>query len=389
MRARATERRRTGVSATWRVISERLIRPLPARLRDPHFWIIQALIAAVTAFHVVGEISGVSEHYGSLRHMPVTLYVVPVVYAALRYGFEGGLLTGLWCFALAVPNLTIWHSGEPEGELSLLALVLAIGLVLAWRVERETTLRREAEAATRDLRKSQERLQFYLHKITKAQEEERQRVARELHDDTLQSLVLVGRGLEAIVTASGKARGADLEEQVQEARTRLDAAIVGLRRLARDLRPSILDRLGLVPSIEWLLGELGDRQQVKTDLVLEGEIGRLPPEVELTVFRLVQEALRNVEVHAEAKTVSVELAAAPGWLEARITDDGSGFHPNEVIGRDDHSGLGLLGMQERAQLLGGTVDIESAPGAGTTVTATVALDSERGETTAGAQPIER
>ena len=157
------------------------------------------------------------------------------------------------------PNITIWHRGELEGEIGLLALVLAIGLVLAWRVEREATLRRQAEAVSDELQRSQERLQFYLRKITDAQEAERQRVARELHDDTIQSLILVGRNLDALSAAREGLGATDLGSQVQEARAQLDAAIDGVRRLARDLRPSILDRLGLIPSIEWLLSELAGR----------------------------------------------------------------------------------------------------------------------------------
>ncbi len=332
---------------------------------------IQLILAAITAFHITGEASGVAEHYGSMRHFPVMLYVIPVVYAALWYGIEGGLLTSLWSLVLSAPNITLWHKGELEGEIGLLALVFAIGLVLAWRVEREGTLRREAEAVSQELQLSKERLQFYLREITNAQEAERQRVARELHDDTIQSLVLVGRSLDSLLQTSEAPSKSATQQQAVSAREQLDATIDGVRRLARDLRPSILDRLGLVPSIEWLLSEVSQRQQLKSELNVDGDIQRMAPEVELCLFRVVQEALRNVELHADAKNVEVTLTTSDGRLSVRVHDDGRGFRLSEVSQHDRHSGLGLLGMQERAQLLGGTVDIQSAPEAGTTLLASV------------------
>ncbi len=371
MRASATDQRQLDGSISWRLLAERLIGPIPRRLRDRRFWTTQALIAAVTAFHIAGEVSGLSESYGSARHFPVALYVAPVVYAALRFGVEGGLLTSLWALILSAPNITFWHEGELEGELGLLGLVFAIGLVLAWRVEREATLRHQAEAVSEELQRSKARLQFYLREITDAQESERQRVARELHDDTIQSLILVGRSLDALLSKE-TALADGVKRRAEEARTQLDTAIDGVRRLARDLRPSILDRLGLIPSIEWLLSELARRQGLETRLDVDGEIERLPSEVELCLFRIVQEALRNVEQHARATGVSIALTAKAGQLHVLIQDDGTGFNLGEATGR---SGLGLQGMRERAQLLGGTVEIESEPQGGTTVLATVPTSS--------------
>lgn len=363
---------------TWpalRLLAKRLFQPIPQRLRERRFWIIQAMVAAITAFHMAGEMSGVAEHYGSTRHFPVTLYVIPVVYAALWFGVEGSLLTGLWSVILSAPNITFWHRGELEGEIGLLAIVFVIGLALAWRVDREASLRRQAETVSEELRRSKDRLHFYLREITDAQEAERQRVARELHDDTVQSLVVVARSLDGLLKQP-MAKADGFTPQVQQARVQVDAAIDGVRRLARDLRPSILDSLGLIPSIQWLLDELTGRQALRGQLDVDADVGRLPPEVELCLFRIVQEALRNVELHAAAKNVDIKLRATSGELRIRIQDDGRGFRAGELSAGDRRgAGLGLQGMRERAQLLGGRVDIASEPDAGTTVIVAVPASS--------------
>ena len=109
MSASATNNDRAPAWLPRRLLAERLLQPIPRRLRDQHFWLIQALIAAVTAFHISGEVSGLAHNYGSARHFPVSLYVIPVTYAALRFGIEGGLLTGLWTLILSAPNITLWH----------------------------------------------------------------------------------------------------------------------------------------------------------------------------------------------------------------------------------------------------------------------------------------
>lgn len=350
-----------------------VVEPVPRRLRERRFWLVQLLVAAVTLFHVAGELTGFADAYGSLRHFPVTLYVVPVAYAALSYGVEGGLLTGVWALLLATPNVLVWHREEPAGDLALLGVVLTMGIVLAWRAEREATLRQQAEDARERVARSRERLQYLLQRITSAQESERERIARELHDDTIQSLVLVGRVLDSVAEdlSDDGARA-----RVEAARAQVDAAIDGVRRLVRGLRPPMLAHLGLVPSIEWLLLDVRQRQPIRTELVVETPIPRLGGERELLIFRIVQEAVRNAELHASPSRIAVRLAIGADAVEGSVEDDGRGFDAQEVLANPS-AGLGLHGMFERAQLAGGTVRVDASPGQGTTVTFRIPVEPTR------------
>lgn len=198
-----------------------------------------------------------------------------------------------------------------------------------------------------------------------AQEEERQRIARQLHDDTAQSLSTLIIHLDRLAGS--------LPPDQRDAQTRLAAArqlatetLVDLREVAYDLRPTLLDDLGLIPAIRWYarsrLGEAGVAAQIETG----DDAPRLPPQLETTLYRIAQEAIANIAQHAAARTVTIQLARAPGHICLRVADDGRGFDasqpPRQAV-RLRH--LGLLGMRERAELVGGTVSVSSQPGRGT------------------------
>jgi signal transduction histidine kinase len=199
-----------------------------------------------------------------------------------------------------------------------------------------------------------------------AAEQERRRWARELHDETLQGL----GGLQVLL-ASGLRRGNDsaLRDAVRDGLAQIGIEIANLRALITELRPAALDEIGLVPAIETLAERISavDELAVETniDLTLE-EPQRLPPDIESTVYRMVQEALTNATKHAGASLLRVELLARDGSLEVSVTDDGCGFDPERVAG-----GFGLTGMRERVALVGGSLRIESVPRQGTTVTASI------------------
>ena len=219
-------------------------------------------------------------------------------------------------------------------------------------------------------------LETYARRIIQAQEEERRRIARELHDSSLQSVVLLCRQLDVFEQNAGEALPAALQQVLSDTRTSAESIADELRRFSRDLRPSILDDLGLVPAIRWLVNDLEDRTGVRGELVTSGSIGRLAPDIELGVFRMAQEAMHNVERHAHASTVSLRLTREEIRLVLVVEDDGRGMPLDQTLPSPVRSGkLGLLGMQERARLLDGTVKIVSAPGTGTRVEVAVPLET--------------
>jgi signal transduction histidine kinase len=147
--------------------------------------------------------------------------------------------------------------------------------------------------------------------------------------------------------------------------------------LIYDLRPSILDDLGLAAALRWYAKNLLDPRDIAWTLSVSGIAGRLPAGLETVAFRLVQEALTNVLRHAEASKVSVSVAAAGRELRVRIEDNGRGFDPRRPRSADRTGGFGLLGMQERVELVGGRWEVESTPGVGTVVSAVLPIRDER------------
>jgi two-component system sensor histidine kinase DegS len=216
-------------------------------------------------------------------------------------------------------------------------------------------------------KKAEENLRYYLQEITKAQEEERKRIARELHDSSAQNLIALLHQLDNLLTDKTKLPVREAKalwgfyEQIRD-------TLQEVRRFSRDLRPSVLDDLGLLPALEWVTQDLKNTYLIEVDLKVLGNERRLFPETELLLFRIVQEALRNIAKHAEATKAEVEVKFAEDKITVTISDNGTGFEPPESLGALTPTGkLGLAGMQERVQLLGGKLKLESEPGKGTKI----------------------
>jgi signal transduction histidine kinase len=216
-----------------------------------------------------------------------------------------------------------------------------------------------------------ENMRFYARQITQAQENERRRIARELHDDTIQSLVALSRRLEAVATSdqcSSERVAADIEE-LQEATGEI---IKRVRRFSQDLRPSILDDLGLLPTLEELTADMNNQDGLRAEFRVAGEERRLSSEMELTLFRIAQEAMNNVRKHADADHVITTVELSDSAVKLIVEDNGKGFNPPTLTDHPTTAGkLGLIGMHERARLLGGSLVVESKPGDGTRVVVNV------------------
>ncbi|MBA7667020.1 hypothetical protein ES703_75105 [subsurface metagenome] len=216
-------------------------------------------------------------------------------------------------------------------------------------------------------RRMQENLRFYLQQVTRAQEEERKRIARELHDETTQSLVAIFHQLENFAS-NNKRLSADDIELLNNLREQVKNALQGVRHFSQDLRLPVLDDLGLVPALEWLTSNSEKEYGIKTELRVIGTQQRLGSEAEILLFRIVQEAVNNAGRHAEASRVEVTIKFDEDKIAATVRDNGKGFELPRSLGELSRIGkLGLAGMEERARLLGGSLAVQSEPGKGTTV----------------------
>jgi two-component system, NarL family, sensor histidine kinase DegS len=218
---------------------------------------------------------------------------------------------------------------------------------------------------------AEDNLHYYLREITRAQEAERKRIARELHDDTAQVLGSLSRQLDNFIRGKPGLSPKEILT-LKDLQVQLNDGVQRVHRFSQTLRLSVLDDLGLVPALRSLARGLEDADGMAVELRVEGTERRFSPEVESMLFRIVQEALNNARKHARASRAEVVVKFGQGQLGLTISDNGGGF---QLPGRlDDFTRLGklgLAGMQERAQLLCGTFDIRSVPGKGTTVSVEV------------------
>lgn len=203
-----------------------------------------------------------------------------------------------------------------------------------------------------------------LEKLMIAQEEERKRISRELHDETSQALTSLMVSLKVL---ESEASICSVGERLQEMRQVVSQTLDEVHHMARELRPSVLDDMGLIPALERYVRDYEQKYGIEVDFHTTGFDGqRVSAQAEVALYRIIQEALTNVAKYAQAQSVSVLLDWRENWVTAIVEDNGIGFDPRNVTSSPSH-GLGLFGMQERASLLGGSLKIESQLGAGTTV----------------------
>jgi len=220
-----------------------------------------------------------------------------------------------------------------------------------------------------DERAIQDNLKFYLRKILVVQEEERKRIARDLHDDTMQSLLLFHHGIDAIICQFAEELPTQVYNKLSELRTMNMDTLASLRRFAQELRPVILDDLGLPASLEWMADNLM-RENSMIDASVSFDMGRrrLTRSLQLHLFRITQEVLRNISKYAEASKVMIKLEITPEEIRLIITDNGKGFKVPAKLSEFVSVGkLGIMGIQERVKLLRGTLSISSHEGQGSTV----------------------
>jgi signal transduction histidine kinase len=440
----------------------------PARLRswlppidDRRFWVVQVLVVLVAVLHTWVEYQGSLDH-SPVYLLPTTLFLIPVLYAAVTFGRQGAVLTAVWAAVLVLPNVFLLHDpAEGTGEVMQIAWITVVAVFVGGRVERERSARREAEFREQRQRDSEERyraivnnvgepivvldaghhvieandsatalfgrgdpsirggrldgeagvsirallddaddehprsriqlgqqqrwyepvvfrgtdsqgtsmtqillvdvtvstereqgLESITRRMIATREEEQRRISRELHDGPLQSLVGVWRDLDSLTSRTGDPLRADL----LRARGATESVANELRRFSRDLRPSILDDLGIAAALRAEAERVGSKSRIGVRVESVGTPRRLGTDAEIALLRIAQEALRNVVSHAGASIVRVTLEFGAPDVRLRIEDDGAGLDPiptpSELL-RGDH--LGMIGMQERARMIGGSV----------------------------------
>jgi signal transduction histidine kinase len=257
----------------------------------------------------------------------------------------------------------------------MLASFFVIRFLRAFQVE----IDRQIAALQEDrLKESEQREQLrrdLFKYVVAAQESERQRLARELHDETGQALTAIGLGLRGLANSL---RTPDLP-RAQQTLHQLEGLTVQsldeLQRLIAGLRPSHLDDLGLPSALRWYAGDLGERTQLHIQVEVQGEEHAIPAEVKTALFRIVQEALTNVIKHAAAREAHVRLSYEPERVGVQVTDDGRGFDP-QAGGPSGRIPWGLRNMEERAVLLGGQFLVHSRPGKGTRIEVNIPIGNE-------------
>jgi signal transduction histidine kinase/integral membrane sensor domain MASE1 len=323
--------------------------------------------AATTPWRVLPLGMGVVGLAVCTRRLVVTADVLTdprlTIPAAVRAGLE---LTPI----RAVLALPLLRDGQVIGALSLGDAAgrtfdaESLALVRLFAAHAATALANAQLYTT--VQTGQVRLQDLSRQLLEAQEAERRRIAHELHDEAGQLLASVHLALETTIIGLPP----QFREGFHQVRSHLDAVETQLRCLAHELRPTLLDDLGLLPALQTLVQRVAERTglYIRVDSTIAG---RLAPAVETALYRIMQEGLTNITKHAAATHVDLRLWRDDVWVHGLLRDDGAGFTVEHVMGRTEPRGLGLLGIQERLEALGGTLQIISAPGLGTTLQITL------------------
>jgi signal transduction histidine kinase len=253
------------------------------------------------------------------------------------------------------------------------------------RLKQEVALRQLAEESLQtserhytqlltQSRQMQEQLRHLSHQILLAQEAERKQISRELHDEIAQTLAGINVYLAALkAEATGKTNG--LGRNIARTQRLVEKSVNIVHRFARELRPTVLDDLGLIPALHSFMKGFTKRTHIQIRFTASAAVEQLNSTKRTVLYRVAQEALTNIAKHADAVLVKVTLQKSAGAVRMEINDDGKSFQVERVLLAKHNNRLGLVGMRERIEMVGGSFHIESAPGKGTTVRAQIPLGS--------------
>lgn len=340
-------------------------------------------------------------------HIPsnytVILFVVPILYGSLNLGIKGGIVTAIIATLLSLPGtiaaVKALQAAEVWGIVVQLAAMDVIAVFTGQEVDKRQAALEETEQARRAYMLAKTQAESYAMNLLKVEEDERRRIAQELHDEPIQVLTHLCRSISNLSEDDNLSQS--FKDSLLDILNTAYRCIEDLRNITRGLRPPMLNDLGLTTSLNKLVAQLQERSNntVNARFILEGDEFRLQPEVELALFRIAQEALVNIERHSSANNATVVISFfSTGHIpqvRLTVTDDGCGFKlpltwettsgesPNElsylpsILPPLQHSkALGLLGMAERARSIGAYLKIDSIPQNGTCIVVTIDTKGE-------------
>jgi len=307
------------------------------------------------------------------------------LWAAVAFGWYG-LIGQTFTRASLLPPSTVVNEylfldifGFPvqalRGAAAVVAAVFVVRSLRAFELERRQQVAELQAARLHEAQRRETLRGELLKRVVAAQEAERQRIARELHDETGQALTALGLGLRS-VGALQKQQPKKSAENLKRLRGMVARALNELQRLISDLRPSHIDDLGLPAALRWYTNDLQESVPLEVRVHVNGQARPIPSEVKITLYRVAQEALTNVIKHANADVADVHVRFSEGSVTLQVDDDGSGFDI-DMLRNPDRPSWGLLGMEERASLLGGRFGISSQPGEGTSVEVTIPYEQDK------------
>jgi two-component system, NarL family, sensor histidine kinase DegS len=339
-------------------------------IRNAHFWILLTFTIAVTYVYYSWILTDFRPDWvWRLQVLEFqarfhgSLFSVVLLYTALVFWWRGILIMGLMTAIINLPLILYYRPDFVSVLINMFYVYMPfivvgyVRLQLSWRNnERRVSIERERER------------QEYIARIFDAQEDERKRIARELHDDTIHSLLVIANEVQNLINEAGD----DMSTKMKGVAVSIKNEVLGvsddLRRMTLDLRPGILDNLGFVPAVRWMLERLNQDGRLDARMVIGGQERTFSGGLDLLLFRITQEALNNVRRHSAATEVVVTMEFGKKTFKIVVQDNGVGFLVPDRIGSLVGEGkLGLMGIMDRVKAVNGVFLIESKPGEGTVV----------------------
>lgn len=351
------------------------IRQSAPPFHDYRFWLIQVLniISGIqlatfsTRSSDLQEITKILETSLELKSF-VLIFLIASLSSGVIFGFKGAIYTIAVTALFLIPKLIQWSPSSYVGVLlSRTAVIGTLSITVAYLVSRERSARLNSQLLNEKMKEIIREKDRFFKLASEAQENERRRISRDLHDDSLQLLAAVLLQLDGAINAQSAEKA---NAQMLRAKETISQTSEAIRRYCEALRPRLLDTLGLVASIEWIGRELERNSGIKVDFATEGESRLIRDDDRIHIFRVMQEAFYNIEKHSRATAVRVRWKFKQEDLEISVTDNGIGMWN---FGPVPARSLGIQGMYERMELVGGKLEIESQPGFGTKVSLHIPL----------------